>query len=152
VSEEATDSLHLNELPTQGPLLAVDWGTKRFGIALSDPNQKLAHPIGILTRRPNRRFPLSQLRPIIDEHRPVGILVGLPLDPDGGEGDSAKAARATADIIRKKTSLPVAMHDERMTSARVLTSMDGVPKKRRRDVDDLAATLILQSYLDTRGS
>ncbi len=140
-------------LPTDGPILSIDWGTKRIGVALSNPQQTLAHPIGVLTRRTGQRFPLKQLRPYIEEHQPIGVLVGLPLEAGGSEGNSAKAARATAAVIREKTKLPVGMFDERMTTARVLKSMnEETTRQSQRGIDGLAATVLLQSFLETRRS
>ena len=62
-------------LPAEGRLLAVDWGTKRIGLAVSDPSRMIAQPLATLTRRGGRRFPMSQLRPYLEEYQPVGIVV-----------------------------------------------------------------------------
>ena len=75
-----------------GRLLAVDWGEKRIGLALSDESQTLAQPLATLTRRAGKRFPMQQLREHLDAHHPVGVIVGLPLTPEGHEGDAARAA------------------------------------------------------------
>ena len=77
-----------------GRLLGVDWGEKRIGLALSDPGQRVAHPLGTLTRRVGQRFPMQRLRAYLDEHAPVGVVVGLPLESDGSEGAAAQAASA----------------------------------------------------------
>ena len=150
MGEVGHDQQQGDALPVHGPILSIDWGTKRIGVALSDPHQTLAHPVGVLTRRTGRRFPLKQLRPLVDEYRPTGVLVGLPLEADGSEGESAAAARAAATAIRAKTQLPVLLLDERMTTARVLTAMGGTNDSRgSHTVDALAATVLLQSYLDS---
>jgi putative Holliday junction resolvase len=83
----------------------------------------------------------------------VGIVVGLPLDEAGAEGDSARAARALADDIGRRSKLPVALWDERMTTARVkaaVREMGGSTRGRKEDIDALAAALLLQHYLDTQ--
>ena len=86
----------------------------------------------------------------------VGVVVGLPLDEAGAEGDSARAARALADDIGRRAgggALPVVLWDERMTTARVLAAvreMGGSTKGRKDDVDALAAALLLQHYLDAQ--
>ncbi|HXM38872.1 MAG TPA: Holliday junction resolvase RuvX [Gemmatimonadales bacterium] len=139
----------------KGRLLAVDWGERRIGLALSDESQTLAQPLATLTRRPGKRFPMAQLLERITRHDVVGVVVGLPLDEAGAEGEAARAARALADEIgrRVEANVPVALWDERMTTARVLAAvreMGGSTKGRKDDVDALAAALLLQHYLDTQ--
>lgn len=139
----------------KGRLLGVDWGERRIGLALSDESQTLAQPLATLTRRPGKRFPMAQLLEHLTRHEVVGVVVGLPLDEAGAEGESARAARALADDIgrRAKGKIPVALWDERMTTARVLAAvreMGGSTKGRKEDVDALAAALLLQHYLDAQ--
>jgi len=134
-------------------LLAVDWGERRIGLALSDESQTLAQPLATLTRRPGKRFPMAQLVAHITQDRVVGVVVGLPLDEAGAEGDAARAARALAEDIGRRASIPVALWDERMTTARVLAAvreLGGSTRGRKADVDALAAALLLQHYLDAR--
>ncbi len=140
-------------LPRTGPLLAIDLGEKRIGLALSDPAQRLAHPLATLQRRTGKRFPLAALRAQIEQHAPVGILIGLPLTPGGAEDKRAEVARAVGARIAEKTGLPVDFRDERMTTARALRAvrdLGGRLRNRKADVDPLAATTLLQSYLDAR--
>jgi putative Holliday junction resolvase len=139
----------------KGRLLGVDWGERRIGLALSDESQTLAQPLATLTRRPGKRFPMTRLLDHIARNQVVGVVVGLPLDEAGAEGDAARAARALADDIGRRAGgeLPVALWDERMTTARVLAAvreMGGSTKGRKDDVDALAAALLLQHYLDTQ--
>jgi len=136
-----------------GRLLGVDWGERRIGLALSDESQTLAQPLATLTRRPGKRVPMAQLVGHITQHRVVGVVVGLPLDEAGAEGDAARAARALAEGIGRRASIPVALWDERMTTARVLAAvreLGGSTRGRKADVDALAAALLLQHYLDAR--
>ena len=137
-----------------GRLLAVDWGERRIGLALSDETQTLAQPLATLTRRTGKRFPMAQLLEQVTRHQVVGIVVGLPLDESGGEGDAAHAARALAgDIKGRVGELEVTMWDERMTTARVLAAvreMGGKTRGRKEDVDAMAAALLLQHYLDSK--
>jgi len=140
-------------LPSAGRLLAVDLGAKRIGLALSDESQTIAHPLTTLTRRAGRRFPLKQLRAVIADHQPVGILVGLPLESDGSEAQPAADARSVGRLITDKSGLPVDFLDERMTTARALRAvreMGGGIRGRKQDVDPLAATTLLQTFLDGR--
>ena len=139
----------------KGRLLAVDWGERRIGLALSDETQTLAQPLATLTRRAGKRFPMAQLLEHVTKHHVVGIVVGLPLDEAGAEGDAAHTARALADDIKRRVSgdLEVRMWDERMTTARVLAAvreMGGSTRGRKEDVDAMAAALLLQHYLDTQ--
>jgi putative Holliday junction resolvase len=133
--------------------LGVDWGSKRIGLAISDPTQTLAQPVGTITRRAGRRFPLSQLRPHLESLGPVGVVVGLPLDERGAEGAAAREARVIGELIAGKTGLPVAYWDERLTTARVQHARreEGASSRASRaGLDPLAATLLLQTFLDRR--
>ena len=136
-----------------GRVLGIDWGEKRIGLAISDPSSTIAQPLGTLTRRAGKRFPMRQLRSYLDRLLPVEIVVGLPLESDGSEGPAARAAQETAGLIREKTGLPVTLVDERMTTARALGAvrdLGGRTRRRRGDVDQLAATVLLQLHLDSR--
>jgi putative holliday junction resolvase len=136
-----------------GRLLAVDWGERRIGLALSDETQTLAQPLATLTRRTGKRFPMQPLLQHLERHSVVGIVVGLPLDESGGEGEPARAARQLAAAIERRSGRPVTLWDERFTTARVrqaVREMGGRTKGRAADVDALAATVLLQHYLDGR--
>jgi len=136
-----------------GRILGIDWGERRIGIALSDETQLLAQPLTTLTRRAGKRFPMRQLITLIRQHAAAGVVVGLPIAPDGSEGDAARQARELAGDIARHAGLPVALWDERFTTARVLQAvreMGGSARGRKADIDTLAATLLLQHYLDAR--
>jgi len=132
-------------IPPAGRLLAVDWGEKRIGLAITDPTRMIAQPLATLTRRGGRRFPMRQLRRYLDEYAPTGIIVGLPLEPSGAEGPAARAAREVADLIHAKTGLPVVLADERLTTARAREA-DAVGG--RVDRDQRAAAILLAGYLE----
>jgi putative pre-16S rRNA nuclease len=140
-------------LPPAGRLLGVDWGVRRIGLALSDESQILAQPLATLTRRTGKRVPMRDLLAHLTTHHVSGIVVGLPLEASGEEGEAALAARALAADIARRAARPVALWDERFTTARVrraVREMNGRTRGRAGDVDALAATLLLQHYLDTR--
>jgi putative Holliday junction resolvase len=140
-------------LPNTGRLLAVDWGEVRIGLALSDESQILASPLETLRRRQGKRFPMPRFLELTAIHNPVGILVGLPLSSEGTEGESAEAARELAAILGKRTGLPLALWDERMSTARALGAIreqGGSTRGRKADVDALAAAVLLQHFLDAR--
>jgi len=131
----------------------VDWGEVRIGLALSDETQLLASPLETLSRRPGRRFPMPRFLELITAHRPVGIVMGLPLTGEGAEGESAIAARELGLLIGQRTCLPVEYWDERMSTARALGAIrevGGSVRGRREDVDALAASVLLQHWLDAR--
>jgi putative Holliday junction resolvase len=140
-------------LPATGRLLAVDWGDVRIGLALSDESQVIATPLETLVRRPGKRFPMPRFLELVDQHAPVGIVVGLPLTSEGEEGASAAGAREVAETIGKRTGLPLELWDERMSTARALATIreqGGSTRGRREDVDALAAAVVLQHYLELR--
>ena len=140
-------------LPAVGRLLAVDWGAIRFGLALSDESQTIASPLATLTRRAGKRFPMPAFLQLVTAHRPVGLVVGLPLTPEGTEGPAAVQARELAGLLGGRTYLPVELVDERVTTARAhaaIREQGGSTRGRREDVDALAATVLLQFFLETR--
>lgn len=140
-------------IPCPGRVLAIDPGTKRIGLAMSDPTQTIAQPLATLSRRVGKRFPLQSLKVHLDKHQPVGIVVGLPIAPDGSEDERAEAARGLGATIHAKTLLPVVFCDERMTTARALSAvkdLGGKVRGRKAEVDGLAATVLLQAFLDSR--
>ena len=140
-------------IPRTGRILAVDWGERRFGLALSDETQTIASPLGALTRRPGKRFPMPPFAELLSKHRPVGLVVGLPLTPDGAEGPSAVAARELSVLLGARTYLPVELVDERMTTARAhaaIREQEGSTRGRKDEIDALAATSLLQHFLETR--
>lgn len=140
-------------LPSPGRLISVDWGEVRIGLALSDESQFLATPLETLVRRPGKRFPMPRFSALIAEHRPVGVVVGLPLTGEGREEASAASARELAGTIGERTGLPVELWDERMSTARALgliREQGGTTRGRREDVDALAAAVLLQHFLDSR--
>lgn len=140
-------------IPATGRILAVDWGEIRIGLAISDESQTLASPVETLTRRRGKRFPLNRFLELATEYRPVGLLVGLPLSPEGTEEESATAARGLGEMLSQRTGLPLELWDERMSSSRALAAIreqDGSTRGRKADVDALAASVLLQHFLDTR--
>lgn len=125
----------------------------RFGVAVSDETQILASPLTTLVRRPGKRFPMPRFLEIVATEAPVGVVVGHPLEPSGAAGDSAHAAEALARSVEERTGLPVALHDERVSTARalgVIREIGGTTRGRKEDVDALAASVILQHFLDSR--
>ena len=145
----------MSDLPTHGRLLGIDWGTQRIGLALTDESQTLASPLTTLTRRTGKRFPLKRLIDLIETHRPLGVLLGLPLSSEGTETDTTQTIRELGRKLGELTALPVAFWDERMSTARALGAIreqGGKVRGRRADVDALAAAVLLQHFLASRGA
>jgi putative pre-16S rRNA nuclease len=133
-------------------VLAVDLGTRRLGLALSDPSGTLAAPLATIAHR-NRRSDLSQIVRLAEAHQVERIVVGCPRNMDGTRGPAALRAEAFAAALRRMARTPVEMWDERLTtvSAERALLASNVGRTRRRDVRDrVAAAFILQAYLDAR--
>jgi putative Holliday junction resolvase len=140
-------------IPRSGRVLGVDWGEVRIGLALSDETQLLASPLETLSRRVGRRFPMPRFLELIATHQTVGVVMGLPLTAEGNEEQSARAARELGVLIGQRTYLPLVYWDERMSTARALGAIrevGGSTRGRREDVDALAASVLLQHWLDSR--
>jgi putative Holliday junction resolvase len=137
----------------KGRLLGVDWGERRIGLSLADETGTIARPLATLTRRTGKRVPMQQLLAHCAEHAVTGVVVGLPLDERGEEGEAAAAARQRAADPARRRGLPVALWDERLTTSRALRTvreLGGSTRGRKEDVDALAAAVMLQHYLDAR--
>lgn len=142
-------------LPADGRLIAIDWGAIRTGLALSDEGQILASPLTTLIQRRGKRFPLKPLLTMIEDHGPVGVVLGLPLALDGGDSENTTIVRELAVNLGTYLSIPLELWDERFTTARALQAvreMGGRTRGRKADVDALAATVLLQHYLDSHRS
>jgi len=136
-----------------GRVMAIDYGEKRIGLALSDPTRTIASPLGHIERRLGKRPPIAELVRRAKEHAVTAFVMGLPLDSDGRDTPRAAEARAVAAELARRTGLPVEMVDERYTTAaalRTVQAMGGSTRGRRGDVDALAAAILLQHALRSR--
>jgi len=134
--------------------MAVDWGEKRIGLALSDPTRTIASPLGHIARRAGKRPPVAELARRAAEHEVTAIVVGLPLDAAGEDTPRAAEVRAVAAQLAARTGLDVRLVDERFTTAaalRAVREMGGSTRGRKGDVDALAATVLLQHALRIDG-
>lgn len=137
-------------LPARGALIGLDLGTKTIGVAVSDPDRRVAAPVETVARK---RFAsdAERILAIAAERRAVGCVLGLPINMDGTEGPRAQATRAFARNLAKLTELPIALWDERLSTAaveRALIAADASRAKRKAVIDQHAATYILQGALD----
>lgn len=131
-------------------MLGIDPGTVRIGLALSDPSGTIAQPLVVLRRR-SLQEDLQQLVRIVEEHGVEQIVVGLPRTMDGRLEAAAREAQAFGEQVRQATGRPLAYWDERLTTVaaeRYLIEQGKRRTKRRQEIDRMAATLLLQGYLD----
>ena len=138
-------------VPTRGELLGLDYGTRRIGVAISNPEQTMALPLETYDRRTDK-LDREWLSSLARGYRAAGLVVGLPVHMSGDEGQKAKEARAFGNWAAEVTQLPVAFWDERYSSAMAdayltQTSFSAKNKKSRRD--RIAAKLVLQNFLDS---
>jgi putative Holliday junction resolvase len=133
-------------------VLAIDYGARRIGLAVSDEAGALAFPAGVLERRGGRRD-LAALCALARERGVGAVVVGLPLHMDGREGPEARAARAFAAALAEASGLPVETLDERWTTREAERSLQDQGlvgrrgRRRKAALDAVAATLLLQSWL-----
>jgi putative holliday junction resolvase len=131
-------------------VLGLDVGSRRIGIAVSDPLGITAQGLETLERR-NKRHDFEHLQRVIRDYEVKEIVVGLPLRMSGAEGTQSEKMRAFAEELRKRFGLPVHLWDERLTSAeanRFLRETELSIEKRGKAVDRMAAVLILQSWME----
>jgi len=131
----------------------VDYGTRRIGLAVSDPTGTLATPIDTLVRRKGKRPPLKRMAEIARERDVDMLVVGLPLDLKGSENEWCAEVRQVGDALALRLEVPVAYVDERFSSVQAEQAVRsiGLRKRAREDkarVDAAAAAVILQSWLD----
>ena len=138
-------------MPVRGPLLALDYGAKYIGLAVSDADAKFSFPLTELERRDEKRD-REALCALAAERGVVQLVVGLPLHMDGRAGPEAEAARAFAKALGEASGLPVALLDERWTTQEARRSLRAVqPRRKKRErsrVDSAAASLLLQTFID----
>jgi len=134
----------------RGRLLAIDYGERRIGLAISDPTGTIASPTGVIVRRAGKRPPIAEIVRRAEALEARGFVMGLPLDGNGDETPRSGDARAVAAELTRRTGLPVELVDERYTTAvalRAIRDMGGSTRGRKGDVDALAATVLLQHAL-----
>jgi putative Holliday junction resolvase len=134
-----------------GRTLAIDYGRRRIGLAISDPLGIIASPAGYIERRAGKRPPITKIIARANELEAVGYLIGLPLDGEGNETDWTAEVRQFGAEIAKRTGMPVRFYDERYTTAaalRTVKEMDQSARGRKGDVDALAAAILLQHALN----
>jgi putative Holliday junction resolvase len=131
-------------------VLAIDYGERRIGLAISDPTRTIASPAGYILRRAGKRPPVAELLRRIQELEVGEVVLGLPLDGNGDETDRSREVRVIGRQLAERSALPVRLVDERFTTAaalRAVKTLGGSTEGRKGDVDALAATVLLQHAL-----
>jgi len=132
-------------------ILALDYGSKRIGVAVSDPLGITAQPVTVINRK-GKKKDIPEILGIIKEREVGKIVVGLPLNMNGSKGTLYDDVKKFGALLESKSGLPVDYLDERLTTVqaeKVLLSGDVSRSKRRKVIDKTAAVLILQNYLNT---
>jgi putative Holliday junction resolvase len=132
-------------------VMALDIGEVRTGIAISDPDAKVASPLKILPTAEVTGV-CKSFKTLLDDYEPAVLLVGLPLSLDGGENAQAQQVRSVAADIQTATGLPLDFVDERFSSSeakRILREQGCTERTMRGKIDMIAASLFLQAWLDT---
>jgi putative holliday junction resolvase len=136
-----------------GRILAIDYGSRRMGLAVSDSLGITAQGLDTLERK-NKRADFGRLERIIREYQIREIVLGNPLRMSGQEGAQSQKVAEFAEELRRRFELPVHLWDERLTSAeanRLLRENEVSLKRRNQAIDRMAAVLILQSFMQARG-
>jgi putative Holliday junction resolvase len=134
--------------------LALDVGDRRVGVAVSDPTRSLARPLTIIRRR-SRREDFARIARLVEEQGATGLVVGHPLNMDDTVGPQARRTQRYAAALEQAVSVPIVLWDERLSSeeaAERLRAAARSRRKRQKHLDDAAAAVILQEYLDAQGT
>ena len=133
-------------------IMGIDYGTKRIGVAVSDPSCTMAHPLDTVPVRPDGSH-ITQLEKISRDYGVTRIVVGLPINMDGSIGEAAKKAAEFSESLQQALNLPGELWDERLTTSEahdLLIRLEVKGRKRKRIIDKIAASIMLQSYLEAR--
>ncbi|MEM9738583.1 MAG: Holliday junction resolvase RuvX [Pseudomonadota bacterium] len=141
----------LSELPANGVLLGLDPGSKTIGLAACDRGRLIASPVETVSKGRKLAPVLERMLSLYDARCAVGLVIGLPLNMDGSEGPRAQSTRALAHNILKARDVPIALFDERLSSAqaeRAMLEADLSRARRAELIDASAAAVILQAAID----
>lgn len=133
--------------------LGLDLGSKRIGVALCDPEERVATPLTVVERSKSRSHDHANIARLVEEYEVEAVVVGLPLNMSGKVTAAAQSAKEETEQLRATLGIPVHLYDERLTTVtanRSLMEMEMKSDARRRVVDKVAAAVMLQAYLDHR--
>ena len=133
--------------------MGLDYGSRRIGIAISDPTRTLARPLTALKRRPGKRAPLSVILALAHQHGVGTLVVGLPRPEDGAHHEWTAEVRRFAEALKARAQVPVVLQDEGFSTVEAESRLKaiGPPSGKHREkgrIDAAAATIILQDWLD----
>jgi putative Holliday junction resolvase len=133
--------------------LGIDLGSKRIGVALCDPDERVATPLTVVERSKTRQADHANIHRLVEEYEAEAVVVGLPLNMSSKITTAAQSAIEEAEQLRAALSVPVHLYDERLTTVtadRSLMEMQMKADARRRVVDKVAAAVMLQAFIDHR--
>ena len=136
-------------------VLALDLGSKRIGVAVSDPTESIASPDRVIQRTGSKAGDRKAIAAAVEEWGAELVVIGLPLSLSGADGPAARATREEAAELAAVLPVPVVLHDERLTTvtaSRTLREAKMTGDERRRVVDKVAAAVLLQAFLDERAA
>jgi putative Holliday junction resolvase len=151
-NEVSAFGFRASDFPPKGRLLGVDYGSVRIGLAVSDPERRIASPLATYTRR-SPELDAAYFRSLVQSEQIAAIVLGLPVHTDGREGVKAKEAREFGKWLARVAGLMVIFRDERFTTVEAeeaLWSAGLTHKQRKGRRDRVAAQMLLQGYLDDR--
>ncbi|MBO9325020.1 MAG: Holliday junction resolvase RuvX [Roseiflexus sp.] len=135
-----------------GRVMALDIGERRIGVALSDPTRTLASPLTTICAVP-RSTALKRILTLIRDYQVTALVVGLPLTMNGDVGPQATLVQQFVDELRPLIDIPISFVDERLTTVaaeRMMIDLNIKPEQRRARIDEVAASIILQDFLDSQ--
>jgi len=136
----------------EGRYLGLDIGTKRIGIAVSDPLYLTAQPVDTIMRQPEKKS-IEEIKRLCEKYNVSHIIAGLPVNMDGSFGYQAQDVTKYADLLKQELQIQLIFEDERLTSEdaeKILIEQGKKPSKNKALIDKVAAAIILQQYLDRR--
>jgi len=137
-----------------GIIMAIDYGVKRLGIAISNPEKTMSVPLTIIDVRPDDSHYETIIR-LISDYNVEELIIGLPYNMDGTLGPSGSNVIQWSNTFKEKLGIPVNLWDERLSTYEahnMLAQINIKHKKRKRIVDSLAASIILQNYIDSKNN
>jgi putative Holliday junction resolvase len=138
-------------LPRSGRIAALDYGSVRIGVAITDPDQRFASPLENYTRR-SEPLDLAWVKQLVAQERITGLVVGLPIHLSGNESEKSLEVRRFVDWLHEHISIPIVLFDERFTTSQadeLLAEAGFTGKQRKERRDKLAAHVLLLSYLES---
>ncbi len=151
MSDDLAFNITETKLPDRGRLLGIDFGTVRIGLAICDPSQSIASPLTVYHRR-NEKLDSQFFNHLVSQEQVVGLVIGLPLHLSGQASEKSLQASEYGRRLAAQTGLPIAWVDERFSTsmARGILSQSSMSgKKKKAQLDKLAAQIILTVYLET---